>query len=175
MKNSLLIVTFVVNLQFIQAQPTSHEANDTYYRFWIGSWEVEKSETESGNFGPDSLSTMVIKPIYGSKALLEEWTLKINNTYGKSVAIRAYDSLSAKWSMYWVSDAKITQYWESKKEEETWAYYKEFTIDGKTFISRQKWFPLEKDSNRAIRTIERSEDGGNTWRMRYKTYYRRKN
>jgi hypothetical protein len=72
--------------------------------------------------------------------------------------LTAFDTFSKNWSFYYISE-KSAQWWEGRKENGQWVFYKEFPGEG--LLQRQAW--KLRDRSTVIRVIENSKDGGKSW------------
>ena len=107
-----------------------------------------------------------------NRAAFEEvWFQRIDSTHSRSVALRAWDQITNRWMVVWVSGNALFQVWNGEKIGTDWYIVREFDFEGQRFLSRQAWIP--DGPNRLVRTIERSTDGGRTWQTRYRTILQR--
>ncbi len=143
------------------------ESKDThYYDFWPGTW------AEVVNGQADTSATMfTVRTSVHPAAFAEEWRQVYDGAAHHSTALRAWDQVTNRWMLVWVSDNALFQVWERGKEGEDWYIVKEFEIDGERFLSRQWWIP--ESPNRVVRVMERSFDGGHTWEPRFQTLFQR--
>ncbi|HMG90468.1 MAG TPA: hypothetical protein VK589_10415 [Chryseolinea sp.] len=132
-----------------------------YFDFWVGTWHVIN---ENGTI--DSTSYFKIKRSVHSAAFEEEWQLAVDKTKPlKSVALRAWDKSNNKWGFVWVSDNGLYQIWDSRKVDGHWYIYKQFTVNGDTYLSRQG-FLLQPDDT-VLRISEKTYDE-KKWEVRFK-------
>src|SRR6185437_8223288 len=156
---SMMTCSVALNAQDIKPFTPTGEA--LYYNFWVGNWhKVRKDDHDT------KVQFRVSKSI-NPAAFYEDWDMQIDSvTTIHAVALRAWDKTNSKWMYTWVSDNGLYQVWEGKKVGENWYLFKEFTINGVTYLSRQEWIPDRE--NKLIRISERSDDQGKTWKLRFK-------
>lgn len=169
----LTVFTFTVILQL--TVPTAHgqtdapmaESADThYYDFWPGTW-VEVVDGQ-----PDTSATrFTVHRSVHAAAFAEDWRLVYDGAAHHSTALRAWDQVTNRWRLTWVSDNGLYQVWEGMKVGDDWYISREFEIDDRVFLSRQSWIPQGK--NRLVRSMERSFDQGQTWETRSRTSFER--
>jgi hypothetical protein len=58
---------------------------------------------------------------------------------------------------------RSAQWYEARKENGEWFFYKKLFVNGQDLLQRQEW--KLKDQSTLLRTIENSSDGGKTWTM----------
>jgi hypothetical protein len=152
---------------FIALAATQLNAQDTkplvltddakYFDFWEGTWHLVKDDS--------SLDTTVyfkIKRSVNEASFIEEW--KFSDGL-KSVAIRAWDKTNNKWGFVWISSNGLYQVWDTKKVDEHWYIYKNFTVNGDSYLSRQGFLPQADGT--VIRISEKSYDE-KKWEVRFK-------
>jgi hypothetical protein len=135
-----------------------------YYDRWPGAWHrIDGGRT-------DSLPTFEIRRGPGN-SFLENWYLVIDGKRSPSFGLRSWDPGTGTWRLVWVSDPDLFQIWDGIKLEDGWYIIRQFGDGADAFLSRQAWIP--QGSDRFLRTIERSADGGRTWTIRYRDLYQR--
>lgn len=149
-----------------QTDAAMTESDDThYFDFWPGTWvEVVDGEPDPG------ATRFTVRRSVHAAAFEEEWRLVYGGEAHESVALRAWDQVNERWMFTWVSDNGLFQVWEGVEVGEDWYIVREFEIDGETFLSRQAWIPEGED--KLVRVMERSFDGGETWKTRSRTVFR---
>lgn len=156
----LLIVIFL--LHGLAVAQHADVADSAYYDFWVGDWHqvVDGEVANEPRF-------KVKKGLYGGH-LEEEWQME---GY-KAKAWRGWDSTADRWVFTWVSELGHYQVWNEKKVGDHWYMFKTFTIDGEEVLSRQAFIP--QSDGTVIRTSEHSRDGGDSWRLRFREVYIKK-
>ncbi len=143
-------------------KPFIPEGDARYFDFWEGTWYDIKADNTI-----DSNSYFIVKKSVHPSSFIEEWH-SANGIY--AVAIRAWDKTNNKWGFVWVSDNGLYQVWDTQKIEGNWYMYKQFTINGDTYLSRQS-FILQSDGT-VLRTSEKSYDE-KKWELRFKQRLKR--
>jgi hypothetical protein len=134
-----------------------------YFDFLLGTWVLEKSERPSGTtHGGDDLYEF--RKVLNGNAISAEWYFnrgtKDKPDYANAMYFSAFDISTKTWSFYYISE-KSAQYWEGRKENGRWVFYKEFTLDGAPLLQKQEW--QIQDQSTILRRIDNSKDGGKTW------------
>lgn len=140
------------DLSTIPDSPAQHA-----FDFWIGRWHLEVDGRADTTASPFVVTRLP------SGAILERWP--------RASAIRAFDKAWNRWMYAWTSDAGHFQVWEGRRVRDKWYIYREFDIAGDRYLSRQALLPDGPD--RVMRVSEKSYDGGVTWELRFREYYRR--
>lgn len=141
------------------------EADDVhYYDGWPGAWHrIDGARI-------DSVPTFVVRRGPGN-SFLEDWHLVIDGERTSSFGLRSWDPATAAWRLVWVADPDHFQIWDGLEQPEGWYIVREFGEGADAFLSRQAWI-LQEDG-RMLRTVERSQDHGRTWTVRYREVYQR--
>ena len=129
----------------------------TYFDFWEGTWYSLNDDNSLDTATYFSVTRSVHPAVFE-----EQWQF---GGKSKSVAIRAWDKTNHKWGFVWVSDNGLYQVWDSRKVDGHWYIYKEFTVNGDTYLSRQA-FILQPDKT-VLRISEKTYDE-KTWEVRFK-------
>ena len=147
-------------------RPLTESADTRYYDFWPGVWfPVVDGRVDTTGSG------FIVRRSVNRAAFEEVWFQRIDSTHSRSVALRAWDQITNRWMVVWVSGNALFQVWNGEKIGNDWYIVREFDFEGQRFLSRQAWIP--DGPNRLVRTIERSTDGGRTWQTRYRTILQR--
>ncbi|MCB0279673.1 MAG: hypothetical protein KDD94_09240 [Calditrichaeota bacterium] len=132
------------------------------YDFWQdGIWEAESIQYNGKQI--KGRETYTVKRILGKQIIEELWDFDEEGFKETARVIRAYDEETKQWRLFYF-DGLYAQVWDSKVINGKLYHTKEFNFSGKRILSRQNF---HKESNRVIRTIERSVDNGKTWTTRY--------
>lgn len=148
---------FFASLYAQDTKPFAPEGEANYYNFWVGTWVLLKDDNTL-----DTTTYFMVKKGVHPSSFTEEW--KFGNG-SKSMAIRAWDKTNNKWGFVWVSDNGLYQVWDTKKVNEHWYLYKQFTINGDTYLSRQGFIPQADGT--VLRISEKTYDE-KTWEVRFK-------
>ena len=164
------VASLLASAPFARAQtdaPPPPSPEMSYYDFWPGTWV----RIVNGRVDLKASSFRVTRGIHAA-AFEEEWRqVDEKGVVRLSRAIRAWDQVSNRWMLTWVSDNALFQVWEGRKYGDRWYIVREFEVGGRRFLSRQAWWP--EDPNRVIRVMERSFDDGKSWELRSRTEYGR--
>jgi hypothetical protein len=150
-----LFLTVASFAQDMNALVLSEDAK--YFDFWEGTWCLIND-----NGTMDTATYFKVRHSVNPSAYEEEWQFGANN---KSVALRAWDKTNNKWGFVWVSGNGLYQVWDSRKVDGQWYIYKQFTVSGDTYLSRQG-FLLQPDGT-VLRISEKSYDE-KKWELRFK-------
>ena len=135
------------------------------FDFLIGDWVIEKSETPKGTEvgGDDEYK---FERILDGSGIMANWHFnrgtKAKPDYTNAIYVSAFDNSTKVWSFYYVSE-RSAQWYEGRKENGEWFFYKKLLVNGQDLLQRQEW--KLKDQSTLLRTIENSSDGGKTWIM----------
>ena len=133
------------------------EGEAKYFDFWEGNW----FEIKDDNSVDSASSFKVVRSVHPA-CFTEEWQ---SSNGMKSIATRAWDKTNNKWGFVWVSDNGLYQVWDSRKIDNHWYIYKQFTINGDTYLSRQAFIP--QPDGTVLRISEKSYDD-KKWELRFK-------
>jgi len=156
----LFIVLTIFIFQNTSAQDTKPfiaEGDAKYFDFWEGTWFVIKDDNTL-----DTASYFKIARSVNPASFTEEWHFSNGM---RSIAIRAWDKTNNTWGFVWVSDNGLYQVWESRKVDSNWYIYKQFTVNGDTYLSRQAFLPQADGT--VLRISEKSYDE-KKWELRFK-------
>lgn len=158
MKYLFLLISFTCCKSFFaqDTKPFIPEGDAKYFDFWEGTWFVVKDDNTI-----DTSSYFKITRSVNQSCFIEEW--KFGNGM-RSIAIRSWDKTNNKWGFVWASDNGLYQVWDTKKIDGNWYIYKQFTIEGDTYLSRQS-FILQPDGT-VVRTSEKTYDE-KKWELRF--------
>ena len=136
-----------------------------YFEFWPGTWtRVPTGPTDTAR------TFMRVRPSVHRAAYREEWgTVSGTDTTITAEALRAWDKTKARWMYTWVSGNGLYQVWDGRKFGADWYIVRPFTIGTDSYLSRQVWKPAGE--GKVLRISERSDDGGTTWRERFRAEY----
>jgi hypothetical protein len=161
----LVLQLFVADALPGQQPPTPTDSSDRrYYDGWPGVWHRIQGDRV------DSLPTFQVRRGPGN-SFVEDWFLTIDGQRTRSLGLRSWDPASASWRLVWVADPDHFQIWDGIKHGDGWYTIRKFGDGAVGFLSRQAWIPQGPD--RFMRTLERSTDGGVTWTIRSRDYFRR--
>jgi hypothetical protein len=138
-----------------------------YYDFFEGTWyRLVEGKPDTTGF------RFVVQRGVHPGAWLEQWVQPAGGMAALSAnAIRTWDKLNRRWMYVWVSGNGLFQVWDGRTVGDDWYIFREFDIQGDRYLSRQAWLP--DGPGRLVRVSERSDDGGRTWRPRFRQEYQR--
>jgi hypothetical protein len=158
----LFILLFSNCLSAQDTKPFTPEGDAKYFDFWAGTWyELKPDNTLDSN-----VCFRITRGVHPS-CFIEEW--QFGNGM-KSIAIRSWDKTNNKWGFVWVSDNGLYQVWDTRKVDDNWYIYKEFTINNDTYLSRQGFIPQADGT--VLRTSEKSYDE-KKWEIRFQQRLKR--
>lgn len=153
----VLIFQFVTFFSFAQDQkPLVLTEDASYYNFWEGTWFGLNNDNTL-----DSTLRFIVTRSVNASAFEEKWQFAKGS---ESFALRAWDKTNNRWGFVWISDNGLYQVWDTRKVNGHWYIYKEFTINGDTYLSRQG-FLLQPDGT-VLRVSEKTYDE-KTWELRF--------
>jgi hypothetical protein len=127
------------------------------FDFQIGVWK-----DESG------VQIHEVKKILGGCVIQENW----KNAKGDyAIALKSYDARAGRWQLSWVAPEMNHQFWEGRKEEGQWRFYRRWQMDGEAILSRTYWVLV--DDGTVERIVEQSRDDGKSWRLHVKHRFRK--
>ena len=125
--------------------------------FWVGDWKVMVGEQQVG--------TNRIRKVLDGCAVTEEWT-DARGREGRSLFYMS--PASGGWRQVWVTDRALVPGGVKEKRliarfpDGALRFQGEIAADEVVVLDRTTWTPL--DNGRVRQVIERSDDGGATWR-----------
>jgi hypothetical protein len=158
----VVVFSFLLSSVKILAQDTRPlvQTDDTkYFDFWEGTWCVVKDDNTL-----DTASYFIVKRGVNPAAFEEKWQFSVPEKI-KSTAVRVWDKTNNKWGFVWVSSNGLFQVWDSKKIDGHWYIYRQFIINGDTYLSRQGFLPQADGT--VLRISEKTYDE-KKWELRFK-------
>lgn len=161
MRNLLLL--FSILYIFTLSAQTEKSEKYKEFDFWIGSWKVYKTNTDS------LLGYSKVSSILDGYAIKENYESIQGNYQGTSLT--KYNHHKDKWEQFWVDNYGITLTLSGHLEGNRMAL-QSIVQDSVLVISKISW---EKSSDGSIRQIwEKSEDHGVNWEIMYDKEYRKR-
>lgn len=152
------IVNKVQNARF----PCRERPESRQFDFWIGSWNVT---TNGQTAGENEIQLALEKCL-----LIENWR---DGYGGMGKSFNFFDPASGSWRQLWVDDGgRSTDYTGAWRDGAMDFSAKDEDLNGAPILRRMRFFPLAKDSVRQL--IEKSSDGGKTWKPDFDGLYVRK-
>ncbi|NJN79478.1 MAG: hypothetical protein HC797_02880 [Anaerolineales bacterium] len=133
---------------------------ENQFDFWLGEWDV--------TWGEDGKGINRVEKIMNEKIVQENFTAP--DLIGMSVSV--YDSERKLWCQTWVDNSGSYLDFTGTFENEKMILTRDAIVKGETCKQRMVWYNIE--SNEFDWNWERSDDGGNTWRVLWQIRYKRK-
>jgi len=133
---------------------------ENQFDFWLGEWDV--------TWGKDGKGSNRIERILGGKIIQE--TFSAPDFQGISVS--AYDPERKSWCQTWVDSNGTYLDFTGRLEDGRMTLAREAIVKGVTCRQRMVWYEIQDD--RFKWNWERSDDGGQTWRVLWQIHYTRK-
>lgn len=132
---------------------------ENLFDFWLGEWDAVWGEQEKG--------TNRVERILEGKVIQENFTAP--DFIGISVS--AYDAERRLWCQTWVDSNGTYLDFTGRLEDGRMILVRDAIVRGKACKQRMVWYDIEAD--RFLWNWERSDDGGQTWRVLWKIHYTR--
>lgn len=166
LKLSLVFILFLA--VFASGQQPEFQKERLFFDFLIGDWTIQKAENAAEKWNGDGKDSFKFSKSLDGKVIISEWHFNRGTpakpNFSDALYYMGFDNASQSWTFYYLSPLS-SQFFQGKYENDNWYFYKTFTINGKTFIQRQNWRPI--DGGLVQRTIENSENEGKTWVRTY--------
>lgn len=133
---------------------------ENQFDFWLGEWNVTWGEGGKG--------TNRIEHILGGKIIQENFSAP--DLQGMSVS--AYDPERKLWCQTWVDSNGTYLDFTGGFEDGKMILAREAIVRGEACQQRMVWYNIQ--DNKLEWNWERSDDGGNTWRVLWKIKYTRR-
>lgn len=162
-------ILILINLIFLLGfsafgQKIDLQEERKHFDFLIGEWKVKKSII-LGEVVLDNKDLYKFKKSLDGNAIIAEWYInrgtKDKPDYANALYVSGFDNSTGKWSFYYISH-KSAHYYDSKKLNGDWYFYRKFNFRGEDILQRQVIKPV--DDKTALRIIENSKDSGKTWK-----------
>jgi len=133
---------------------------ENQFDFWLGEWDV--------TWGDDGKGTNHIERILDGKIIQESF--RAPDFQGLSVS--AYDPERKLWCQTWVDNNGTYLDFTGKVEYGKMILARDAIVRGEACKQRMVWYDIRE--NKFEWNWERSDDGGNTWRILWQIHYTRK-
>ena len=133
---------------------------ETQFDFWLGEWDVA--------WGEDGKGINRIERILGGKIIRENFVAP--DLHGMSVS--SYDPERKLWCQTWVDNNGTYLDFTGRFEDGKMILTRDAIVRGKVCKQRMVWYEIQDD--KLEWNWERSDDGGNTWRVLWQIHYTRK-
>lgn len=135
--------------------------------FWVGEWDLEWKDAA----GDTKSGYNRISKILDDNVILEEFDGKPGMDFrGKSVSV--YDRLTKSWKQTWVDSEGNYMDFDGYQDGDRFVFARSFQRDGATIHTRMVFKDIEADS--LVWDWERSDDGGESWKLLWQIHYSRK-
>lgn len=132
---------------------------ENQFDFWLGEWNV--------TWGEDGSGTNRIERILGDKIIQEKFTG--GDLHGLSFS--AYDAERSVWCQTWVDNNGSYLDFTGKFEDGKMILSRDAIVRGEACKQRMVWYNIE--AKQFDWNWERSDDGGETWRVLWQIKYKR--
>jgi hypothetical protein len=133
---------------------------ENQFDFWLGEWEARWGEDEKG--------TNCVTRILDGKIVQEDFAAP--GLHGMSFS--AYDPQRQLWCQTWVDDQGNYFDFTGTFEDGKMTLVRDAIVRGEKCKQRMVWYDIEEQQFNW--NWERSDDGGNTWRLLWQIHYTRK-
>jgi hypothetical protein len=133
---------------------------ENQFDFWLGEWEAA--------WGEDGRGTNRVERILNGKIVQENFTAP--DLLGISVS--CYDPERKLWCQTWVDNSGTYLDFTGKFEDGKMILTRDAIVRGEACKQRMVWYNIQADAFEW--NWERSDDGGQTWRVLWQIHYMRK-
>ena len=130
------------------------------FNFWLGKWDV--------TWGEDSKGTNHVLRILDDKIIQENFS----SPDLKGMSVSSYDAERKLWCQTWVDNSGSYLDFTGAFEDGKMILSRDAAVRGEACKQRMVWYNIETDQ--LDWNWERSDDGGNTWRILWQIKYKRK-
>jgi len=136
------------------------EQPETQFDFWLGEWDV--------TWGEDGRATNNVLRIMDDKIIQENFSAPDL----KGMSVSSYDAERGLWCQTWVDNSGTYLDFTGKFEDEKMMLVRDAIVKGQACKQRMVWYNIE--TSQFDWNWERSDDGGNTWRVLWQIKYKRR-
>jgi hypothetical protein len=149
-----------------QEATTSPSTGARDFDFLVGEWRVHHRRLKPGsNEWVEFDGTCSDRALMDGAAEMEEHTLNAPSGAYRAIALRAYDSKTAQWAIWWLDgrypSGPLDPPVKGGFENGIGRFYSDYTQDGKPIRGRFLWSNITPTSARFEQAS--SSDGGKTW------------
>jgi tetratricopeptide (TPR) repeat protein len=147
--------------------PCEHHPQNRQFDFWIGDWDVVRTEEHT------TAGVSHIERTLASCVIWENWKSAGDSGYeGKSY--NTYNADLKRWEQFWVDNQSGMMHFTGSLLDGIMDFRTEGIPqpDGKTLYRHLRFFPI--DGNTVRQLSEGSTDGGKTWQVEYDLTYQRR-
>jgi hypothetical protein len=132
---------------------------ENQFDFWLGEWDAR--------WGEDGAGTNCVERILDEKIIREDFVAP--ELHGMSFS--AYDSERGLWCQTWVDNNGTYLDFTGKFEDGKMILMRDAVVRGEACKQRMVWYDIHADHFEW--NWERSDDGGDTWRVLWQIHYTR--
>lgn len=166
----LLLITICLSPDVRAQDDISDLQPEAYFDFWVGSWEATWDEAE-GKMGS---GTNLIEKTLDGRVLQENFRILEGQNKGfKGTSISVYRPNNGQWRQAW-ADNNGGYFDFTGKVDGNKRIFQTTPIDrggGNMFTQRMVFYDITDDS--MTWDWESSNDGGETWTLNWRIYYKR--
>lgn len=165
MKNTLLLVLCFLSVM-VSAQITPSQTDSTLFDFWVGKWDL----TWDNSDGTKGSGTNTIERILDGKVIQENF---VDQKGFKGTSITVFNPVRKTWHQAW-ADNQGGYYDFDGLGDGTKRIFKTKgkEINGIKYVQRMVFYDIEKDALKW--DWELSKDGGVTWQLQWRIFYKRR-
>jgi hypothetical protein len=147
----------------------SQDREDTWFDFWVGSWDVTWKDADGSiGRGTNTVTKILDNTVIQENFKAEEGAMK--GYLGTSLSV--YNSKSGKWHQGYADNQGAYFNFVGERQGDKRIFRTEMvTKGGKQMIQRMVFYDVAENS--LAWDWESSEDGGKTWRLNWRIWYRR--
>lgn len=159
----LTLISSIANSQNLPDNP------EDYYNFWVGHWEVSWEEAN----GQTGKGTNTVEKTLDGKVIQEHFKILEGEMKGfKGTSISVYQPQLGRWKQAWADNNGGYFDFEGDVEGEKIIFKTAVSQkDGKEMISRMVFYNIQENS--LTWDWESSIDGGQTWKLNWRIFYKR--
>ena len=132
---------------------------ESQFNFWLGEWDC--------TWGEDGRGTNHVLRIMNEKVIQENFS----TPELKGMSVSVYDLERKLWCQTWVDNSGSYLDFTGKFEDGKMILSRDAIVRGEACKQRMVWYNIETDQ--FDWNWERSDDGGNTWRVQWQIKYTR--
>jgi hypothetical protein len=160
-----LFVFILFSCQLVLTQ----ERMESKFDFWIGNWSVRWDDGQ-GNAGS---GINIIEKILDDKVILENFKVLDGDLKGfKGISISVFDIKNKVWKQTWNDNQGSSLEFIGETANDERIFKTNVVIDqGKAISSRMRFLNIKENS--FTWDWESSDDGGKSWKLNWRIYYKR--
>jgi len=165
---STLIVSSLTLPQTLSEQDTTHACSSpeiAQFDFWLGRWDVSWKDIDGNIIKGSNIVTRILREC----VISEHFSNPSSGFEGNSYSV--YDTKQQRWLQTWVDNEGSYLDFQGGFTDGKMILQRDGTSGEKPFRQRMIWYNIsesELDWN-----WERSDDGGETWRLLWQIHYNR--